>query len=51
MRLADPLACVGSAFGLARNTIPTVRETLRKLTLPRTFLVGNHGDEVRDIEG
>jgi pimeloyl-ACP methyl ester carboxylesterase len=51
MRLADPLAVLGSAFGLARNTTPTVRATLAKLSLPRTFLVGDHGDEVRDIEG
>ncbi|GAA1391044.1 alpha/beta fold hydrolase [Catellatospora chokoriensis] len=51
MRLADPLAVLGSAVGLARNTTPTVRETLAKLTLPRTFLAGDRGEELRDADG
>ncbi|MEU8825573.1 alpha/beta hydrolase [Streptomyces sp. NPDC048636] len=46
MRLADPTALHRSAVGLIRGTRPTMRRMLLDLEIPRTYLVGEHGDEI-----
>ncbi|MFG3437133.1 alpha/beta fold hydrolase [Nonomuraea sp. NPDC047897] len=38
MRLAGPEALYRSAMNLLRGTVPTMRENLEQLTIPRTFL-------------
>jgi pimeloyl-ACP methyl ester carboxylesterase len=40
MRLADPLALHRSAVGLVRGTVPTIRELLVRLDIPRTYVDG-----------
>ncbi|SHL46743.1 alpha/beta fold hydrolase [Actinacidiphila paucisporea] len=49
MRLADPLALHRSACGLLRGTEPTMRAMLTGLDIPRTYLVGDAGDEIADL--
>lgn len=51
MRLADPLALHRSACGLLRGTDPTMRAMLAGLDIPRTYLVGESGDGIADLEG
>ncbi|UWE13752.1 alpha/beta fold hydrolase [Actinacidiphila bryophytorum] len=51
MRLADPLALHRSACGLLRGTDPTMRAMLTGLDIPRTYLAGDAGDEIADLDG
>jgi pimeloyl-ACP methyl ester carboxylesterase len=51
MRLADPLALHRSACGLIRGTEPTMRAMLTGLGIPRTYLVGEVGDGIDDLDG
>lgn len=51
MRLADPLALYRSACGLLRGTEPTMRAMLTGLGIPRTYLIGDSGDEIGDLAG
>nr|WP_037887613.1 alpha/beta hydrolase [Streptomyces viridochromogenes] len=44
MRLADPLALHRSAVRLAAATVPTMREMLTGLPVPRTLLYGERGE-------
>lgn len=50
MRLAGPEALYRSAVHLARATVPTMRELLLGLDLPRTFLYPEAGGEPRGAD-
>jgi pimeloyl-ACP methyl ester carboxylesterase len=51
LRLCDPRAVYRSAVGLITGTRPTMRELLVALSIPRTFIVSEHGEPLRDAEG
>ncbi|MDX3071481.1 alpha/beta hydrolase [Streptomyces sp. MI02-7b] len=51
MRLADPVALHRSAAGLIRGTEPTMRAMLLALTVPRTYLIGEHSGELAGHQG
>jgi pimeloyl-ACP methyl ester carboxylesterase len=51
LRLCDPAAVYRSAVGLVTGTRPTMREVFTTLTIPRTFIRGDHGEPLDDAEG
>jgi|RhiMetdeSRZDD1v2_1073273.scaffolds.fasta_scaffold579700_2 pimeloyl-ACP methyl ester carboxylesterase len=51
LRLCDARAVYRSAVGLINGTSPTMREMLVAMTIPRTFIHGDHGEELLDAEG
>jgi pimeloyl-ACP methyl ester carboxylesterase len=51
MRLCDPRAVHRSAVGIVTGTRPTMREMLTSLQIPRTFIRGELGEELRDAAG
>jgi pimeloyl-ACP methyl ester carboxylesterase len=51
LRYAAPLAVHRSATQLNIGTVPTMREMLVAMTIPRTFIHGDHGEPLLDIEG
>jgi len=46
MRLCDPLALHRSAVGLVAGTVPTMRELLVRLDIPRTYVEGARSTQV-----
>ena len=51
LRLCDPLAVHRSAVGLITGSVPTMRELLVGLSIPRTFIRGRQGETLRDAAG
>jgi pimeloyl-ACP methyl ester carboxylesterase len=51
LRLCDPLAVHRSAVGIVTGSRPIMRELLVGLPIPRTFIHGDRGEELRDPEG
>jgi pimeloyl-ACP methyl ester carboxylesterase len=51
LRLCDARAVYRSAVGLITGTSPTMREMLLAMTIPRTFIRGEHGERLRDPDG
>jgi pimeloyl-ACP methyl ester carboxylesterase len=51
LRLGDPLGVYRSAVGLITGTSPTMRELLVGLPIPRTFILGDRGEELEDPAG
>jgi pimeloyl-ACP methyl ester carboxylesterase len=51
LRLCDARAVYRSAVGLITGTSPTMREMLRAMSIPRTFIRGERGEELRDPGG
>ena len=51
LRLCDARAVYRSAVGLITGTNPTMREMLLAMAIPRTFIRGERGEELRDPEG
>lgn len=51
LRLCDARAVYRSAVGLTTGTSPTMRELLVATAIPRTFIRGEHGEELRDPDG
>jgi pimeloyl-ACP methyl ester carboxylesterase len=50
MRLADPVALYRTERSLGRGTDPMMREILLGLQLPRTLLMGEHGEDLDATE-
>jgi pimeloyl-ACP methyl ester carboxylesterase len=51
LRLCDARAVHRSAVNLVRHVRPTGRELLESMTIPRTFIVGERGEKLRDAAG
>ena len=51
LRLCDPRAVYRSAVGLVAHVRPTGREMLESLTIPRTFIRGEHGELLQGAAG
>ena len=51
LRLCDARAIHRSAVGLTSGTTPTTREMLTAMTLPRSFLHGDHGEPLLGAAG
>lgn len=51
LRLCSPLAVHRSAVGLTSGTTPTMREMFVSMTMPRTFIHGDHGEPLLDAAG
>jgi pimeloyl-ACP methyl ester carboxylesterase len=51
LRLCDPLGVYRSAVGLINGSRPTMRALLLGLTIPRTFILGDRGEDLRDPDG
>jgi pimeloyl-ACP methyl ester carboxylesterase len=51
LRLCDARAVYRSAVGIVTHVRPTGREILESLTIPRTFIRGELGEELRDPAG
>jgi pimeloyl-ACP methyl ester carboxylesterase len=51
LRLGDPLGVYRSAVGLTTGSHPTMRELLVRLPIPRTFILGDRGEELEDSAG
>lgn len=51
LRLCGPRAVHRSAVGLTTGTTPTMREMFVSMTMPRTFIRGDHGEPLLDAAG
>ena len=51
LRLGDPLGVYRSAVGLTTGSRPTMRYLLVGLQIPRTFILGDPGEELDDPAG
>ena len=51
LRVASPVAVHRSATGLNIGTVPTMREMLVAMTIPRTFMHGDRGEPLLDADG
>jgi pimeloyl-ACP methyl ester carboxylesterase len=51
LRLCDPRAVYRSAVGLITGSRPTMREMLIGMAIPRTFILGDRGEELEDPAG
>ena len=51
LRIASALAVHRSAVGLVSGSRPTMRELFTSMRIPRTFVVGDRGEELLDAEG
>jgi len=51
LRIASPIAVYRSAVGLVSGSRPTMRELFTAMRIPRTFVVGDRGEELLDADG
>jgi pimeloyl-ACP methyl ester carboxylesterase len=51
LRLCDARAVYRSAVGIVTHVRPTGRDILESMTIPRTFIRGERGEELRDVAG